>query len=447
MTGLLRFRVGGVDRSGSPAVTVGRLQQEHVGVVHHGGIGRRGLCSFHTRAAVEGLQRPRAGSPCPGSRGARRSGPGRPRSRNCPMTRMPHRSWLSTKCSSKIPPGCRASPDGACTVADSTTGAASAPWRVSVDGPFGGREEPVPREGIGPLGPPRLVSSGEPWRCSARYGHLEAPTSLLIRIDPRDRGGLQRQIYGSIRRAILEGVSRRDAPALVAGPGPDLGRFAHHHGARARAAGGRGLSDGAPGSGTFVAHDCPTISRGPRAQPARGPAPAALAPRERPRRDHAPRARRSRARRAPFRIGVPALDLFPVRSGRSSPPAACARVTPSQLDYGDAGGSPRAARGHRRPRRTARGTRCGADQVLVVAGAQQGIDLPAACCSTRATASWMEEPGYPGRPQRARRRGRALVPVPVDARGHRRRGGRPARRRRAPRLRDAVAPVPARRAR
>jgi len=32
------------------------------------------------------------------------------------------------------------------------------------------------------------------------------PASLLIRLDPRQRGGLQRQIYASVQRAILDGV-------------------------------------------------------------------------------------------------------------------------------------------------------------------------------------------------------------------------------------------------
>src|SRR5712691_5915177 len=35
-----------------------------------------------------------------------------------------------------------------------------------------------------------------------------ASTSLLIRLDARHRGGLQRQIYASIQRAILDGVVR-----------------------------------------------------------------------------------------------------------------------------------------------------------------------------------------------------------------------------------------------
>jgi GntR family transcriptional regulator / MocR family aminotransferase len=36
-------------------------------------------------------------------------------------------------------------------------------------------------------------------------------TSLLVRLDPRDRGGLQRQIYASIQRAILDGSVGRGA--------------------------------------------------------------------------------------------------------------------------------------------------------------------------------------------------------------------------------------------
>src|SRR6185295_11118276 len=44
------------------------------------------------------------------------------------------------------------------------------------------------------------------WGGRPRMATLKRPASLLIRLDPRQKGGLQRQIYASIQRAILDGV-------------------------------------------------------------------------------------------------------------------------------------------------------------------------------------------------------------------------------------------------
>ena len=76
-----------------------------------------------------------------------------------------------------------------------------------------------------------------------------------------------------------------------------------------------------------------------------------------------------------FRVGTPGVDLFPVALWSRLASRRLRAITPTQLDYGEPAGL-RALReaiaDHVQP---ARGTRCEADQILIVAGAQQGLEL------------------------------------------------------------------------
>jgi GntR family transcriptional regulator/MocR family aminotransferase len=65
----------------------------------------------------------------------------------------------------------------------------------------------------------------------------------------------------------------------------------------------------------------------------------------------------------------------------------------------------------------ARGIRCGPDDVLVVQGAQQGLDLTARVLIDAGDAVALEEPGYFGAHLAFAGHGAQLVPVPVDDRG------------------------------
>jgi GntR family transcriptional regulator/MocR family aminotransferase len=66
---------------------------------------------------------------------------------------------------------------------------------------------------------------------------------------------------------------------------------------------------------------------------------------------------------------------------------------------------------------TARGVRCTADQVILVAGAQQGIDLATRVLLDPGQTAWIEDPGYSGAHGALLAAGVQLVPVPVDAEG------------------------------
>jgi GntR family transcriptional regulator/MocR family aminotransferase len=65
----------------------------------------------------------------------------------------------------------------------------------------------------------------------------------------------------------------------------------------------------------------------------------------------------------------------------------------------------------------ARSVACGPDQVIITAGAQQGIDLVARLLLDPGDRAWVEDPGYPAIRELLRAAGAEVVPVPVDADG------------------------------
>jgi GntR family transcriptional regulator/MocR family aminotransferase len=122
----------------------------------------------------------------------------------------------------------------------------------------------------------------------------------------------------------------------------------------------------------------------------------------------------SRGRSNAFRV-TPALDEFPhqiwqrllVRSWREG--------GSDLLDYGWGHGDLRQAIAEHLG--AARGVRCTADNVIVVAGAQQGIDLAIRVLVEEGQMAWIEDPGYPTAHGALLSAGAVPVPVPVDKEG------------------------------
>jgi GntR family transcriptional regulator / MocR family aminotransferase len=248
------------------------------------------------------------------------------------------------------------------------------------------------------------------------------PVPLLIRIDSRSPAGLQFQIYEAVRGAILDGVlapgarlpsSRALAADLRVSRTTTLLAFEQ--------LAAEGYVTGTHGSGTFVARELPDDlvrntntgalagAKAPRHPPlsARGLSIAATPP------SSARIAGHARA----FRIGVPALDAFPMRLWAQIAGRRQRAATLAQLDYGDHAGW--------RPLREAiaahvsafRGTRCTADHIIIVPGAQRGLALIAQMVLDPGDAAWMEEPGYPGARGALAGAGARIAPVPVDRHG------------------------------
>ncbi|HKV44488.1 MAG TPA: PLP-dependent aminotransferase family protein [bacterium] len=244
-------------------------------------------------------------------------------------------------------------------------------------------------------------------------------TSLLIRIDPRGRETLQQQIYKGLQRAILSGAIKPGTRLLSSRAlADDLGVSRTTTLLALEQLLAEGYLTARRGAGTFVAKDLPDdLPQRHMIHPASIP-------------KHLPLSRRGAALVATpqgaqrlggppraFRIGTPGVDLFPVRLWLRLINRRWRSVTAAQLDYGDAAGFRILREAIAEHVQTARGTQCRADQVVIVAGAQQGLDLICRLLLDPDDRAWMEEPGYPGARSALLGAGARILPVRVDAEG------------------------------
>ncbi len=242
----------------------------------------------------------------------------------------------------------------------------------------------------------------------------------LIRIDARDGAPLQQQVYAGIRRAILDGALGPGARLLSSRAlAADLGVSRTTTLLALEQLMAEGYVTARRGSGTFVAEelpDTPLQARPPRGSAVRASAldlsrrGAALARMPPPvlRAGGAPR---------PFRLGSPALDLFPLRLWARLVNRRQRALTPARLDYGDPAGLRALRQAIAEHVGLSRGTRCDAQQVMIVAGAQRGVDLVCRLLLDPGDPVWVEEPGYPGARSALVGAGARLCPVRVDADG------------------------------
>lgn len=121
--------------------------------------------------------------------------------------------------------------------------------------------------------------------------------------------------------------------------------------------------------------------------------------------------------RRPFQMRDPALDEFPAKLWGQMV-ARRARAFKSWLRTEDDG------RGYRPLREAAahylgssRGVRCSADQVIIVSGVQQALDLLARLLLKQDDPVWVEDPAYVGATMVFSNAGAKVVAVPVDEQG------------------------------
>jgi len=98
----------------------------------------------------------------------------------------------------------------------------------------------------------------------------------------------------------------------------------------------------------------------------------------------------------PFALGLPAIDEFPVALWARLIGRLWRTRAAEMLRFTDVRGFPPLREAIAQYVMTARGVRCTADQVLVVNGAQHGIDLMARMLLDPGDTVWVEDPGYPG---------------------------------------------------
>lgn len=249
------------------------------------------------------------------------------------------------------------------------------------------------------------------------------PTLPIIAVDRASATPLYRQLYEGYREAILDGrlragqrlpSTRSLAREIQISRIPVLNAFEQLL--------AEGYLESRVGAGTFVASGLPdelttparpTSARkvahpGPRSPRvfSRGPV-SLLQPEPEP----------WLKGWGAFRVSQCAIDHFPLQAW-SSLVARHSRDSPAKLMYY---GDPMGYRPFREALadylRTARGVRCEADQIMVVSGSQQALDLSARVLLDTGSRVWIEEPGYKGARDALRMAGAHLVPVPVDDEG------------------------------
>lgn len=246
--------------------------------------------------------------------------------------------------------------------------------------------------------------------------------NLSISLDRRSSVALHRQLYEQFRKAILSGglkartrlPSTRDfAAEMRVSRNTVLSAFNQLL--------AEGYVEGRIGSGTYVSRMLPNDMVEVRGN---GRANRPML-----------RARRTLSRRGeviaktvfsvalaegpprPFRSGVPALDAFPINTWHKLS-ARYWRSSPLQLmRYGQPAGY--------RPLREAiaaylgavRAVNCVPDQIIIVSGSQQGLDITARVLLDPGDAAWIEDPGFHGARAALLAAGAKLIPVPVDKEG------------------------------
>jgi GntR family transcriptional regulator/MocR family aminotransferase len=128
------------------------------------------------------------------------------------------------------------------------------------------------------------------------------------------------------------------------------------------------------------------------------------------------RARRPQPPRA-FRPNQPAVDLFPTTLWAQVAARRLRKVSTKLLAGGETLGYRPLREAVAEYLNTSRGVKCDVEQVLIVSGAQEGLDRTARLLLNAGDAAWLEEPGYPGAAVVLRAAGAKICGVPVDAEG------------------------------
>ena len=243
-------------------------------------------------------------------------------------------------------------------------------------------------------------------------------TARLPLFIERGSHSLQEQIYRSIRQSIVDGLvgpeqrlpSTRDLAV-------DLGVSRTTTLLALEQLRAEGYIVARPGSGTYIAPQLPDRRPAPMV-----PAGCAVARPPFSKRGYAlsrsvaPDRRQPSAPPCAFRLGTPALDLFPLPLWSRIVRECLRAQKPARLDYSKPAGLP-LLREAIAQQMQSRGTRCVAEQVQIVTGAQRGLDLIARMLLDPGDAAWMEDPGYTGARGALLAAGARILPAPVDGEG------------------------------
>ncbi|MBV9405520.1 MAG: PLP-dependent aminotransferase family protein [Acidobacteriaceae bacterium] len=246
--------------------------------------------------------------------------------------------------------------------------------------------------------------------------HMRAAGGIspVIAVDRRRRRPLHSQIYDAYRAGILNGLlspgqrvpsTRELASELSVSRIPVLEAYSQLL--------AEGYFETRTGAGTFI---CNTLtdqitpvnkSQSPRPKGSRK-----ASRRSQPQYwlQRRPWTRQSGA----FSVGQLAFDHFPFQVWSRLLARHARKVNAASLNYSDPMGYLPFRQTLAVYLRTARGVRCDAEQIMVVSGSQQALDLCARVLLDPGDAVWMEEPGYNLMRFALAAAGCRLIPVPVD---------------------------------
>lgn len=118
-----------------------------------------------------------------------------------------------------------------------------------------------------------------------------------------------------------------------------------------------------------------------------------------------------------FSVSQPAYEQFPFQIWSSMVMRHCRNPHTSELHYGGPMGFAPLRQAISSYLRTARAVQCDAEQVMIVSGSQQALEISARVLLDTEDPVWVEEPGYWLTRHVLTLAGCRMVPVPVDAEG------------------------------
>ena len=242
----------------------------------------------------------------------------------------------------------------------------------------------------------------------------------VIAINRKAPKALHRQIYDSYRTAIVEGSLRpgqRIPSSRMLASESGVSRFPVLNAYAQLLA--EGYFESRVGAGTVVSSSIPDQlapsepSRAQSAAPRSGPRSFARRGSHLPRPARPPWLLGSGA----FSVGQVAFDEFPLQIWSSLVARHCRKMGARSFHYGEPVGSIALRETIASYLRTARSLRCEAEQVMIVSGSQQALDVTARALLDPGSRIWVEQPGYRLSRDTLALAGCRLVPVPVDEEG------------------------------
>lgn len=252
----------------------------------------------------------------------------------------------------------------------------------------------------------------------------ETPEFLLagLALNPESAAPMYRQLYDFLRQAILEGRllpgQRLPATRVFAA---ELGVSRNTVMLAFDALLSEGYLQGKMGSGTYVTGTLPDKllqATQPSSQVSAPPSPRHFLSKRGQAIAGIPVGAVSTPEAIrPFQHGLPAVFDFPFDIWARIAARVLRWMPYHSLGYGEAAGYYPLREAIADYLRTARAVRCDAEQIIIVNGSQQALDLAARVLLDPGETAWVEDPGYFGAKRAFAGAGVEIIPVPLDAEG------------------------------